>query len=152
MVDLSKLKEGDTVKFRCGGEAVVKVIDNTERGIYRYGLTYEDAFMTATFSEGDRYQVNGSFQGTAVKHPFDIVEVIPAPFNWADVKPGMCFTGPYDDSLYYFIGRDPIDPNAHVFTEKDGRTISKASYIYDSYNTSLKQFVRAPEHDIEVAG
>ena len=80
-VDLSAVKAGDTVKFRCGGKAVVKSIG------YSTG-SYEIEFDGCTI---DSWFNDGSFYGNPKKHSIDIIEIIPAPFDWSDVKQGMGF-------------------------------------------------------------
>jgi hypothetical protein len=69
-----------------------------------------------------------------------IVKHEPAPFDWADVKPGMAFE--YDGGIEYFIGWHPkID--TPVITDGCGSNTLGMSY-------KNLRLTRAPEHDIEV--
>lgn len=62
-IDLSTLKPGDRVKFRCGGEAVVdgNIHHDTE-------WTYWNSLC---------YRHGGKYQCQVGEHPFDIIEIIP---------------------------------------------------------------------------
>lgn len=76
-IDLSTLKPGYRVKFRCGGEATVLRRENNSENCTVYS---NKVFFTGVASHGggtQTYQDNGSASGTAYDHPFDIIEIIP---------------------------------------------------------------------------
>ena len=63
-VDLTKLKKGDTVKFRCGGEAVVEWVDDRVKFV-NYSFSFE-------------YDPNDGRYNHGSVHLIDIIEIIPA--------------------------------------------------------------------------
>ena len=70
-IDLSKLRKGDTVVFRCGGKAVVEsvapVVESVSANIVRFvGYTSEGIFSSLGICV---------FGNT---HPFDIIAIEPA--------------------------------------------------------------------------
>lgn len=69
-VDLSTLKAGDTVVFRNGGKSVVGHIEISNISSYPYGVM-GDTMMC--------WNQEGRLVSVATKHPFDIIEIIPAP-------------------------------------------------------------------------
>lgn len=73
-VDLRKLRVGDTVKFRCGGEVLVMGVACGVSGLFGVAL--------GKYSCDTTYCVNGVVSG--VSNVFDIVEIIPKPFDWDD--------------------------------------------------------------------
>lgn len=130
MVDLSKLKAGDTVYFRCGGSAVVESIcpapmPNTLHKIRFVG--YKDTHFFGEDEDG-----NGLLQVIRVE----------SAFRWEDVKPGMGFRFGNDTDVVIYIGPSLISPKkTGVFWD---RTLGKYCTINHSNLTP------APEHDIEV--
>jgi hypothetical protein len=132
-VDLKKARAGWTVKFRCGGKAVIKSIEDTigsGGSSYRYKIHFEES----DYPIEKRYQSGGTYRGTDVKDTFDIVELIEPPFDWKDVTPGMAF---YNATygVVYFLG-----------TSRNG------SRIFEISSTSFSDIPtphvnRAPEHD-----
>ena len=126
MVDLSKVKEGDTVYFRCGGKGIVSRIEDSYRfdGIvfisidgYSNGLHYSpDGMMFSVIKKG---QLSG---------PFDITHVEPSKkpeFDWDDVKVGQAFTCD-DFAIMWYVAPHP-DPEFAIFCKKDndgGRYVS----------------------------
>ena len=70
---------------------------------------------------------------------FDIIEIIPKAFDWADVKPGMGFVA-IGGQKGTFIGYDKA---SHVVLE----IINYNKYPYDGF--SKKKLIRSPEYDIK---
>jgi len=137
MIDLNKVKEGDAVKFRCGGEAVVREINKPGSNSY-----------VVRFNDYEDY-ASSLFQPNGVKHnrsifttPFDIIEIIPAPFDWADVKAGMAFENEAGE-IYYFRCLD-FESDTFVIASTHNIKASSVSFCCKSGIT------RSPEHDIEV--
>ena len=101
-IDFSKTNEGDKVKFKSGGEAIVEAI----MGKKKYHGTYELRFQGY---DGDfKYSPNGKTGAIpSGLSPFDIVEIIEKPFDWNTVKNGMAFEyiidGNPEPGLYYYI-------------------------------------------------
>lgn len=140
-VDLSKAKAGDTVHFRCGGSATIK-------------QPIDGDFL---WFDGDcqrrAYKTNGQHSMmVAWESPFDIIRIEPAPFDWKDVKPGMCFTvnkvahGCSDGVKVWYIGPD-ISFNGFVIV-----TLKPSSV--QLYNVLLfeKEFLdRTPALDHQVS-
>jgi len=136
-VDLSKLKAGYTVKFRCGGEAVVYTNHN---GRILFFDKNNDDYVE--YSEG-------GFIGLDKEHPFDIIEIIPAAFDWDTVKYKDAFIKGYGSpGPVYFLCHDPADrPNAYV-----GDLVTKGNCLYNVRSVEKHELTRAHEHDIEVPG
>lgn len=145
MIDLNNLKRGATVKFRCGGEAVVDCIE-IEPNLNKFKVSYVDNDVCAPYI----YSEEGTGFGHAGKPSlFDIIEVIPAPFDWKDVKQGMCFvlnTSTFSNQYVYYIG-EHLDDELRVVV--DCRDATSMNGCYDG--VPRKHLTRAPEYDIEVA-
>ena len=90
MVDYSKIRAGDTVKFRCGGSAVVQE-----------GYFFGHAAKLKFAGSDDSIHYDLTHHRTSV---FDVVEVIPKPFEWKDLKPGMAFK--YREQTVYYCFSD----------------------------------------------
>lgn len=144
MTDLSTLKPGDTVHFRCGGSAVVdfccqqKSYNDTEYdswGIYYKG---DEKRHRKTFNKTD-----GSSE---YAQPFDIIRIESA-FRWEDVKPGMAFILP-DGSVGWWIGRGLNAGGSSYGHAEVLQTKRPSSIAFDLY--VRESLTRAPEHDIEV--
>jgi len=133
-VDLNKLKVGYTVKFRCGGEAVIEKIKPMRH--YSVFLLFFEGFDGLS----KNYSLNGKSSYT--DSPFDIIEIIPKAFDWKDIKWGMAFkdldSEDYNHTLHY-VGTCPKDKTLHVFSGK----YSTTGYTKDDGLT------RTPEHDIK---
>ena len=141
MVDLSKLKEGDTVGFRCGGAAEVEEV----------GGTSVRHLKSVCFSDGCFEYYSDSGEMSRACRAFDIVEIIPAPFDWAGVRPGMAFeTGLDDQNMSWFVGFCP-SKEVPVFRYSEKNPLWRHQSYYD-IDTGYECYERAPEHDIEVAG
>lgn len=126
-VDLNTLEEGWTVKFRCGGEAVVGKKDGNV--LFLGGYAHD-----LCFHEDGRYLTPGPC-------PFDIIEIIPKPFDWEDVKPGMAFKCRDNKSRRY------CGPSLTI----PGRYVILRDRPYGDYSPYLKkELTRAPEDDNDV--
>lgn len=134
MVDLSKLKAGYMVKFLCGGEAEIQNVPNLcEHRI--------DLIFTKEPSHAYNYMHDGSMTGAYGPRMFDIIEIIPAGFDWDTVKPGMAFKWTSSDYIYRYIGlnvRGKMVMQRNEFND------------YDTFDFGTEHLTRAPEHDIEV--
>ena len=135
MVDLSKLKTRDTVKFQCGGEAEI-------RKVYDISAHRINLIFTEEPNHHYNYMHDGSLTGAWGPRIFDIIEIIPAAFDWATVKPRMAF----DDGeglIRLYIGESLTNSSRCV----------TCSLTYDNLKFTLKSYLtRAPEHDIKVPG
>jgi len=137
MIDLSTLKKGDTVKFRCGGEYLLKheLIKNHELTVIRFG------------GLSINYKKNGDVYGENENHIFDIIEIIPTPFDWDNVEQGMAFRGFDDNSIVWYAASFYTKEDSHVIVfrglNEDG-TLALPRGAFKSYLT------RVPENDIEV--
>lgn len=132
-VDLSKARKGDKVRFRCGGEFTIT------------GKSGEGRLVSISLNDG--VGADWYCDGRYLSHedrPFDIVQIIPAPFDWKDVRPGMGFRHPTFKTIWYYVGknvsRHGVSTCSHVFRENEA----------DKYNWFGEAMERAPEHDIEV--
>lgn len=135
MVDLSKLKAGDTVHFRCGGSLVVEEQESKSETV------------KIKFKGYDRYTgffLNGKQDLYYVCSPFDIIRVEPA-FRWEDVRPGMAFLDDDRDIIFY-IG--PDFEGGAVFSL--GPSVNDETTWFVN-KEDLKDLTPAPEHNIEVA-
>ncbi len=141
-VDLSKLEEGQTVKFRCGGEAVVDYVFELPGCTPEY--RYRIEFVGFDHYKSEPYLKSGHGDGTLVLAPHDIIEVIPTPFDWDTVTAGMAFRCE-DRCMYWYSG---IDVNARK-GEKLAVFMSKLS-DYDYIRKYYERLTRAPEHDVPV--
>lgn len=132
-VDLSKAKAGDTVKFRCGGEAVIYGIQKQTKDFYRVKMD----------NEVYGYKRNGqSYVGYAAS--LDITEVIPAPevFDWSTVKWGYAYKSP-TNNLWAYVGQNPYNKERSVFVAHiNGRNVVE-------WGKDEIRLTRSPEHDIK---
>jgi len=133
-VDLSKAKAGDTVKFRCGGEAVIGKISDGENADVVDVYFNDDALPS-------EYGLDGYHKGERYEHAFDITEVIPAPevFDWGTVKAGMAFEYIVEYGVVIYVGIHPIS-KYHLFTSKQ--------YPH-AFQVPISDLTRSPEHDIK---
>lgn len=143
-VDLSKAKKGDKVKFRCGGEAAISVHDEG-------GKLYFDDYCWGNgvpyLSDGRMGRLKDTHNHwDAEQHPFDIIAIEPAPFDWSTVKAGMGFIDEQGRPWVY-VGRDPFFPNEK--TRFVFMRTGKNNYA-ELYEGLGGKVTRAPEHDIEV--
>lgn len=135
MIDLGNIKAGMTVEFRSGGKAVVRSLSFNGKDLYVVGFSIGGCSNSAVWYPNGEY-CNGEM------HPFDIVEIIPEPFNWDDVKWGMGFESKDKGSAYYYIGDSIRGKNMVVV-----QSVVDNDYIFRVRRDNL---TRAPEHDIEV--
>lgn len=86
MIDLKKLKYGDTVKFSSGGEATIQTNYFDAAHSHLKGQT------TLSFKEyhnvHNYWHENGSYK-YADAHPMDIVEIIPKAFQHSELPHGL---------------------------------------------------------------
>lgn len=78
MVDLSQLEAGDSVKLRCGGVAIIRMISfaKSMHESYPHFLYFNGHGDTFTYNaEGE----NGQAQAYPHLGPFDIIEIIKKP-------------------------------------------------------------------------
>lgn len=139
MVDLSKAKAGDKVKFRCGGEAEL-----TEIRLY-------DAHINgANWPIRDQ----GFWLQTREEHPLDIISIELAQIDWSAVKTGMAFLiNGSEGNPWFYVGLDPFS----IKKKSDVRIFSRPENPYSAREFAAwginvgHKIVRAPEHDIEVS-
>lgn len=134
-IDLSKLKVGDTVRFRCGGDAVVLDVEN------KCGVS-DIIFSGCTGRLG--YYYDGSFYKDET-HAIDITEIIEKPFDWADVENGQAFR--YKDCVWHYIGKNPSPTTRHTHVFKDLET----GTIVQATQKMRTKMTRYPEGDLQCA-
>lgn len=122
-----EVTKGCTVKFRCGGEAVVEKANGNE-------IKFEGCSIANVWDGCSSYY-------SGEKTPFDIIEVIPPVFDWDTVEQGMAFKDNYGNTCYY-VG-DDFSCNTHVI-------VSNNDNCTDLDCVLKKTLTRAPERDIEV--
>ena len=135
IVDLGKLEVGHTVKFRNGGEDIVARMEDS-RNVTWITIWFEG------YSD-DSCRISRSKSGAvfgAKEQPFDIIEVIPKPFDWKDVKRGMAFR--YRDNIVYYIA-----PNLNYQRWSVFETPGDPNCYNGFANSSL---TRTPEYDKKV--
>lgn len=138
--------EGCTVKFRCGGSALVENVPNGKSyTIEDFGLLLKDSENS---SSRYRYRPNGEcIEGIVSGRLLDIVDVIPPVFDWNKVKWGMAFKDINDIYTYYFCGTCPIEKK-YIFTAKRNANSRAVSIGFiDDYRDILK---RSPGDDLGV--
>lgn len=130
-VDLSKARAGDTVKFRCGGMAVIDE------------LVWESSVRVTLYPDNNKVGLEYFDHGRHAHNLqlLDITEVIPAPvaFDWSTARWGMGFINGIG-SVYIYCGGRGMATDDPIFYAKgtcDLRPIPTAS------------LTRAPEHDVE---
>jgi len=128
-VDLSTSVKGSKVYFRCGGEDVVKNIENPSV------VYFESGFRHSYWASG--------YYNRPDNHPLDIIRIEPPAFDWYTVKPGMAFK--QDGELFFYIGPSLSKlRNDVVF----GTTSPIHCNSYGTKSVSKSDLVRSPEHDI----
>lgn len=137
-VDLTKLKAGDTVHFRCGGSAVVE----SHPRWYCHGaqwLMFNG--KERQFDNNGNYWI-GSHDG---KDPFDIIRIEPKAFDWDEVKAGMGFM--YDERPVRYMGHHPEvkDMCCCYFIPNKAHESCQLGWFFKDHLT------RAPEHDLEAS-
>jgi hypothetical protein len=131
-----EVTKGCTVKFRCGGEAVVDDWADNVRGI-------TSKLFLEGYNEDEHliYYNTGKFFDDE-KYPLDIIEVIPPAFDWKDVKAGMAFFINKGESPWIYVGKDITHENdVRVFLRDED---------YNGWGVDCGHTItRAPEHDLE---
>lgn len=145
-VDLTKLKAGDTVEFRCGGKAVVEkcvMFPDIENVV---NITFKgDPTCRGYHQHGDYHYPR--------KSVIDIINIIPKPFDWKDVKPGMAFTQKCGSSrkIVWIVGKAwavPFSENdGHCFIVTDDSEMGCSDSIHFAFTVG-HDLTRAPAHDI----
>lgn len=143
MINLNNLKKGATVKLRCGGEAVVSKIYKTSSP-NAFNLVFNNGNSTLTWYNDGIKQLNMDW--------LDIIEIIPAPFDWDNVKAGMAFISSHQASVGDVL---IFDCHSNFKNNLDGGdcVIVAENNFWDSTERTVysKEFLkRAPEYDIEV--
>jgi len=136
VVDLSKAKKGDKVKFRCGGEAVIQ--DRKANTLFFNGEPEQQAcnwYWDGRFITMGRENID---------HPFDITSIEPPAFDWSTVKAGMAFSVKGRSGVGIYIANSIRNKEAVVLDALD----LDGAELYEGY--SKEYLIRAPEHDIEV--
>jgi hypothetical protein len=139
MVDLSKARAGDTVKFRCGGEAV---IENIQQNFdYDPLVVYSVTFVDADYVD---YGLIGNNLFSC--NHFDITEVIPAPevFDWSTARWGQAFKDVHTCKCI-LIGRLPQHRDIHVFLQY----YLCGNVGITEIDVTTTKLTRSPEHDIK---
>jgi len=134
IVDLSKLEIGQTVKFRCGGEAVVERTEN-HANVTWFTIWFEGYI-------GDDSRISRSRSGLVfgkARHPFDIIEITPNLFDWKYAKRGMAFR--YLGKIVYYVAPH-LNINLWSVFETPGD-----SRCYNGIAHSV--LTRVPEYDKE---
>jgi hypothetical protein len=146
-VDLSKLKKGDEVEFRCGGKAVVDSVADAknphlDKEIRFGGSLYE--YMDY-YNNGVRFRHYLGKLGGEQRSPFDIIAIHKKPFDWDTVEAGMAFTCETYARIMHYVGKPTeciYEDDGTVFMQQDGKTFTQR--IEREYLT------RCPSHDVKV--
>lgn len=136
-VDLSKVKAGQIVHFRCGGSAKINLAQYTYQ---KYVCHFENDNCHYVYNNCHHvYNVNGTKSDDI--SPFDIIRIEDPTFDWKDVKPGMAFKDGED--IFRVIGRSPIY-NELIFERQHGGLFYEGGIMFGK---TRDEFIRAPEHD-----
>ncbi|MBN8901374.1 MAG: hypothetical protein J0H19_25410 [Rhodospirillales bacterium] len=131
-VDLKEAQKCDKVKFRIGGAGVIHS-KKSGRGLVEFTFVGCEEFSMIYYYDG-RYSSGGN-------HPWDIIALEPAPFDWNTVRPGMAFNHCLGNGIHYigpsFVGLE------YCYGREFGHEL-KSGHFDKAFLT------RAPEHDIEV--
>lgn len=145
MVDLGKVKSGDTVVFNTGNSRVV------DRIYPRVKEAIDNQFFVLSFAVKEDYNTEVDFHrsGYAVGLAgiVFITEIIPAqPFNWGDVKRGMAFKRQTcKDTVYHYIGWSLNNGDYGIF-----QVVGKSSAQNPIRSVSVNMMKRCPEHDMKI--
>lgn len=140
MVDLSKARAGDTVKFRCGGMAVIDKVETEHDDV-----TDETSYLLWFVNDCGRrsYAEDGVYapESTSI---LDITEVIPAPeaFDWDTARWGQAFLDSGSGKIVYFVGNEPLGSNVVMYFPHMPMN-HKCNVLHKT------DLTRAPEHDIK---
>jgi len=139
-VDMGTLRDGDTVKFRNGGGAVVKesrAMAYSTR--YPFRLSFHGQVDSVAFTRG------GLYAGAAKESLLDIIEIVPKSFDWTEAKAGMAFSYNMGDSIYLYMMDDWTHDQFVVVVKNT--TVLSPEEIYVLPRIGL---TRAPEHDKDI--
>lgn len=134
-INLSKLQDGDTVVFRCEGKAVANKVECVTDGV---GIYFNGIMPMMYFNNGRCFAVDGK-----VDTPFDIVDIIPKEFDFADAEQGMAFKFA-DGNIFYFIAEDKTNNNCVIIGELNGQ-----GEFFNIDSCCKSNLSRAPKHDID---
>lgn len=134
-VNLKELKAGDTVKLLTS--------DLEVDGVLVKGDIVEISFkgFTTIFA----YYKNGRFDDSE-KTPFDIIEIIPAPFDWSTVKAGDAFIDEEGKICWYAYPFHKLPEHVIIYTDRNIK-YGEACRPRSNFKENL---TRAPEHDMEL--
>jgi hypothetical protein len=116
-VDLTKLKAGDSVRIL---DSVIEV----ERIWYK---PFNVMIKFKNHYDAMHYFTNGKYNDDGRDTPFDILEIIPAPFDWDKVKQGDAFEW-HDGEIVYFIAHDFTNEKAVITTRLSCKVLSDLKF------------------------
>jgi hypothetical protein len=138
-VDLTTARKGDTVKFRCGGEAVIRAASLVTYDTINLDFAGNCSEDCAWFHDGKL--------GFSGEHPLDIIGIVPKAFDWSEVKPGFAFTDSRGEVWLFTafeLWGDPVTISDKVLSCQRKRClVDKRSFV-------VHDLTRCPQHDIEV--
>lgn len=137
-VDLHKAKAGDTVKFRCGGEATIRGISPRD---------YNGFVVTMKEYEHKHWYGGNGLSGTdGGEHPLDIISITPSAevFDWNGVKYGMGFKDTQEGDIVIYVGDHIGDKTYAVVQIPNGGALR-----FEAFTVMKDNLTRAPEHDVE---
>lgn len=112
-VDLTKLKAGDSVRILDSVLEVEEIVDYRGNS---FELTFKNHETKMEYYKDGQYFKNPSIT--------DILEIIPAPFDWNKVEQGDAFKKPNGD-IRYFLSHDWRDETLAIIVND---TCESASY------------------------
>ena len=139
-VDIGTLRDGDTVKFRNGGEAVVKGYRAmTHSTLYHSLLSFYGQVDSEAFTRG------GFYAGADKESLLDIIEIVPKSFDWTEAKAGMAFTYNMGDFIYLYMMDDWTHDQFIVVVKNTTVLFPEEIYVLPRIGLT-----RAPEHDKDI--
>ena len=108
--------------------------------------------VTIRLDKQDASNLNTGDDGMCYWQKSQIVSHTPAPFDWADVKPGMAFKYAAGDDVWIYCGPWIRRESSGEYTTKERRGFfQQIGSLANATDISFDALTRAPEHDIEVA-
>ena len=104
-VDLTKLKAGDSVRILDSVLEVEEIVDYRGNS---FELTFKNHETKMEYYKDGQYFKNPSIM--------DILEIIPAPFDWGKVEQGDAFEH-RDGKILYFVAHDFLDERFAITAE-----------------------------------
>lgn len=105
-VDLTKLKAGDSVRILDSVLDVENIVDYRSSS---FELTFKNHETKMEYYKDGQYFVNPSIM--------DILEIIPAPFDWSKVKQGDAFENALG-YVVYFVAQDWFNKEVVLSVDK----------------------------------